>query len=142
MAFFVQQGHYSNLAGDPPAVVRVAPRPAIGFLDNSVFAPLAAERPIAAGLVSLSWMEHRAFCFRLLIPRRFAAFTPDDPDGVDTRQRVAQALNRFRPAGVEVRVEFADDRWVLGQGVLLEGASENIIDQLRSGTALWAGSQT
>lgn len=139
-AFFVQQAHFSKLieAGDEPEhVLRVVPRTAVGFLDTSVFA--AAEGGVAPGsaLVSLSWLEHRAFCVRVLIPRRFRALTPEDAEGLQTRQRVAQALQRFQPAGVEVRVEFIDDRWVLGSGTLAVGESADPIAQLRSGTLLW-----
>ena len=46
------------------------------------------------------------------------ALTPDDEEGRDTLGRVASAVNRFRPAGVQVDVKFLDERWVLGRGVL------------------------
>src|SRR5258708_25918252 len=137
MAFFVQQAHVSNAGTKPAALFLAVPRTAVGFLGDSVFAPGAGETVPQAALVSLSWLEHRAFCLRVIIPRRFHGLTPDDPDGPETLQRVAQALTRFRPAGIEVRVEFRDDRWVLGQGVLVSGASDNLIAQLHSGTALW-----
>src|SRR6266850_405323 len=71
------------------------------------------------------------------IPRWFRGLTPDDSDGVQTRQRVAQAVKRFQPAGVEVRVEFEDDRWVMGGGTLHAGDLIDPIVQLRSGTMLW-----
>jgi hypothetical protein len=137
-AFFVQQAYYSEEGLSQPAIHLVAPRTAVGFLDGSVFAPADGESAPQAALVSFSWLEHRAFCVRVLIPSRFRALTPDDPDGAETRQRVAQALDRFRPAGVEMRVEFIDDRWILGQGILVSGAADDPIAQLRSGTALWA----
>ena len=140
-AFFVQQAHYSKLAEieGQERLLLVAPRTAIGFLDASVFAATPTETKPDAALVSLSWLEHRPFCVRLLIPRRFQLFaTDDDPEGVQILQRVAQAVKRFQPAGIEVRVEFIDDRWVLGGATLLSADSDDPIMQLRSGTLLWS----
>ena len=139
-AYFIQEAHFSKLesAEGSEQVLRVAPRTAVGFLDGSVFAAAASETAPDSAIVSLSWLEHRAFCVRLLIPRRFRGLTPEDSDGVQTRQRVAQAIKRFRPAGVEVRVEFEDDRWMMGGGTLNIGDSIDPIVQLRSGTMLWS----
>jgi len=138
-AFFIQEAYFSNLVleADVERVRYVAPRTAVGFLDASVFAAAGTEKRPASAIVSLSWLEHRAFCVRLLIPRRFRGLTPDDADGVQTRQRVAQAVRRFQPAGIEVRVEFEDDRWLLGGGVFSLGDAVNPITQLRTGTVLW-----
>jgi hypothetical protein len=140
-AFFVQQAHFSKLESEGEAqeqVLSVAPRTGVGFLDASVFAATEGQTPPDSALVSLSWLEHRAFCVRVLIPRRFRALTPEDSEGVQTLQRVAQAVKRFQPAGVEVRVEFLDDRWVLGAGTLVSDESADPIEQLRSGTLLWS----
>jgi len=139
LAFFVQQAYFSAEEGTPPALLPVTPRPAVGFLDDSVFASdLAFDTTLPqAGIVSLSWMEHRAYCFRVIVPPRFLSLTPDDPDGTETRQRVAQALDRFAPAAVEARVEFNDNRWTLGQGVLGSGAPDDLLSQVRPATVLW-----
>lgn len=138
-AFFTQQAHFSKLVTNAEEhVLRVAPRHAVGFLDASVFAAAEDATPPVAAIVSLSWIEHRPFSVRVLIPRRFRAWTPDDPEGIDTKQRVAQALKRFRPAGVDVGVEFIDDRWALGVGTLVSGDSADLTDQLRGGTVLWS----
>jgi hypothetical protein len=117
---------------------RVAPRPAVGFADLSVFAASGGEEPPISALISFSWLERRAFCVRVLIPPRFRAITPDDPEGFETRRRVAQSLQRFKPAGVEVTVEFVEDRWELGKGVLLSEAAKDPIAELRAGTVLWS----
>ncbi|HVP42882.1 MAG TPA: hypothetical protein VMS96_05590 [Terriglobales bacterium] len=117
---------------------RVAPRPAVGFADGSVFAASAGEEPPVSALISFSWLEHRAFTVRVLIPPRFRTLTPEDPEGLDTRRRVAQTLQRFKPAGVEVTVEFVENRWELGKGVLLSGEAEDPIAELRAGTTLWS----
>lgn len=140
-AFFVQLAHFSKLEEieGQKRVWLVAPRTAVGFLDASAFAAGPSETQPDAALVSLSWLEHRAFCVRLLIPRRFQVWAAeDDPDGVQILQRVAQAVKRFQPAGVEVRVEFIDDRWVLGGASLVSAESDDPIVRLRSDTVLWS----
>ncbi len=73
---------------------------------------------------------------RVLIPRRFRDLGDEDA----TRAQVGAALGRFRPAGVEVRVDFIDDRWVLGSARLHDGQIDDreLIDRLRSDTVLWA----
>jgi len=50
---------------------------------------------------------------------------------------VATALERVRPAGVTLRVEYHDDNWVLGQGTLTAGDSEDPNLMLMGGTILW-----
>jgi hypothetical protein len=130
LAFFVQVAHL----GAPGRAV--APRPRIAFADGSVFAaspqalpgsPYAAR---TAADLHLSWMEHEAYAVRVVIPRRFGLFDPAIAD------RVAAALARFRPAGVEVRVEIADDRWKLGDGVLIDALGVDPISLLQGGTVL------
>jgi hypothetical protein len=111
-AFFVQEGYFSKDSQ------RVAPRPAIAFANQSVFAPGPSETRSNAAMVALQWHERTAFCVNVWIPRRFLGLTPDDSEGRDTLSRVALAVNRFRPAGVQVNVFFLDNRWVLGRGVM------------------------
>ncbi len=89
--------------------------------------------------MSLAWHERSAFSVTVWIPKRFLALTPDDDEGRQTLQRVAFAMNRFRPAGVQVDVKFLDERWVLGRGVALsEDGSSDAIAGPGSGTELWA----
>lgn len=134
-AFFVQEAHAS--LATPMGVRRVVPRPAVGFLDGSVFAPGPDESREVAAQVGLSWLEHRAYAVRLLVPGRFKELDPDDPEAAVVRQHVVRALRRFRPAGVEVAVAFVDERWVLGHGVL-GGEDDDPIAALRSGMVLWS----
>jgi hypothetical protein len=47
-------------------------------------------------------------------------------------------VKRFQPAGVDVRVEFIDDRWILGGAKLISAESDDPITLLRSGTLLWS----
>jgi hypothetical protein len=116
-AFFVQEGFFSSQRPDL-TIDRVEPRPAVAFVDGSAFAPGAGEERQTAALLSLSWLERCAFRARVWIPRRFLLFTPEDQEGRATRKQVLDALERFRPAGVRLDVEFIDNRWVLGRGVI------------------------
>jgi hypothetical protein len=139
-ASFFQEAHFSRPAPGPvePVVQRVAPRPAVGFLDGSVFAPGPSETRRPAAQITLEWQERRAFWVNVWIPRRFRKLTPDDEEGTVTRDRIAVALNRFRPSGVRVGVEFLDDRWVLGRGVIQSADSEDVAPAgPGAGTALW-----
>ena len=138
-AFFVQEGHFSRILPDPPhAIERVEPRPAVAFVDGSVFAAGASDALSTAAIVALSWHEHLAFWVNAWIPKRFRALTPEDPEGRVTLDAVALALNRFRPAGVHIDVKFLDDRWVLGRGVAVSEANEDdAVSGAGTGTELW-----
>jgi len=138
-AFFVQQAHFNSLEGtaEAPVVRLVTPRNRAAFFDGSLFAAAGGETLGVAAEVAFSWLERRAFSARLLIPARFRNLA-DDPEGTEVRRRVSIAIERFRPVGVEVTVEFIDDRWSLGGGTLTEGQDADLIDQLRSAMVLWA----
>src|SRR5262249_30906752 len=110
-AFFVQEAHFSNLddSVDPNIIVPISPRTHVGFLDGSVFAPPLDSEVQPAAQVQLSWLEHEAYALRILLPRRFSSL---DVDGTPPMtQLVKRALERHRPAGVDIRVEYIDDRW-------------------------------
>jgi hypothetical protein len=119
LAFFVQEGFFSNEQPDG-TVERVEPRPAVAFVDASVFAPGKGDERQTAALLSLSWLERGAFRARIWIPSRFLQLTPDDEEGRATRRQVLKAVERFRPAGVRLDVDFIDNRWVLGRGVIFK----------------------
>ncbi len=139
LAFFVREGHFASQEG---AQARgVTPRIFAAEFDGAVFAPASGEARPDAARVALSWLEHRAFAVRLLIPPRFRALRDDDPEGVQALQAVARAVERFRPLGVELRVEFIDERWVLGSGTLTSGEGDDPIESLRSGMVLWEAPQ-
>ena len=139
-AFFVQEAHFSRLEPEIlPHVERVEPRPKVGFLNASVFAPGPSETRQTAAVVALAWHERVAFWVNVWIPKRFLSLTPDDDEGRETLGRVALAVNRFRPAGVHVDVKFLDDRWVLGRGVtIFEESPGDGIAGPGSGTELWS----
>ena len=138
LVLFVQEAHLGSREGstEAPVVRIVTPRTRAAFADGSVFAPGPAESRLPAAEVALSWLEHRAFAVRLLIPPRFRDFDAD-PDGTEVLRRTAQAVERFRPLGIELHVEFIDERWVLGAGVLGSGAESPLIERLRTATQLW-----
>jgi hypothetical protein len=132
-AFFVQEAHFSGAdrEAEPPRPLPLVPRTEVGFADESVFHPGAAgTRPVAAR-VALSWLEHEAYAARVLVPARFRALFDD---GDEALRRVERALERHRPAGVQLRAEYLEDRWILGAGVLATGA-DPLLD-LRGGTVL------
>jgi len=128
-------------APSPVTGVRaVSPRPFIAFADGAVFAatpgapagsPYAA---VKAADLHLSWMEHEAYAVRVIIPKRFGlldAGGPPTPGNPAIADRVAAALARFRPAGVDLRVELAD-----GQGAVGGAATLDPITLLQGGTVL------
>ncbi|MEP7000467.1 MAG: hypothetical protein ABI969_08295 [bacterium] len=136
-AFFVQEAHFSGAddSVSPAVPIPTSPRTHVGFLDAAVFAPPpdAAQQPAAN--VSLSWLEHEAFALRILLPRRFSSF--DITGKPAMTELVRRALERHRPAGVDVRVEYVDDRWVLGTSDVTAGSSPDPILSLRGGSVLW-----
>jgi len=142
-AFFVQQAHLAHRATPPEQDLLPTPRMFIGFADQSTFAgsgvpgsPSPEDPP--AGRVSLSWLEHEGYVVRVLIPSRFRALDGDEP-GVLVRVRAA--LERVRPAGIEIRVEYVDDRWTLGEGTVTDPTTlldDNPNDLLQGGTRLWS----
>ncbi|HKJ03659.1 MAG TPA: hypothetical protein VJ997_14425 [Longimicrobiales bacterium] len=135
-AFFVRTAHFSRRDSvAPPEITLVTPRTAVGFFDGSVFAAAPPEVPDPAADVQLSWLEHEAYAVRLLIPARFRAL---DVEGAPLAPRLVASIDRFRPAGVHVRVDYVDERWILGTGALLEDRGTSVVDRLRSGTVLWA----
>jgi len=134
LAFFVQQAHFASL--ELPAPRSVTPRTGAAVFDGAVFADPPAPTPAAA--VALSWLEHRAFAVRLLVPPRFRHWQANDADGALTLQAVARAVERVRPLGVALAVEFIEDRWTLGGGSLTSGEGDDPIEALRAGTRLWA----
>jgi hypothetical protein len=125
-AFFVQEAHFAA----------AATRAAVGFFDGSVFATAPGqEAPAPSAGVELSWLEHEAYAVRVLVPGRFA---PLAGDPAQTTAAITAALERFRPAGVDLRVEFLDPHLVLDESVLPGERPLGPLDLLRPGTLLAA----
>jgi hypothetical protein len=119
------------------------PRIDAGRFDQGVFgdepAIPAAAKVVGAGSdpslrLGFAWEEREPFAVRVLLPQRLSA--ADDDAGTLVRQPLARLLDRHRAAGVAVRVEYADPRWTLGQGVMRERDEESIGGVL-AGTQLW-----
>ena len=146
LAYFVQQAHHSACVVPPESPADadcepdpVEPRPAVGFFDASVFATRDAEGeplPVSASVV-LAWREREGYVVRAIVPARFAHLDAALPGAEPSvAARVATALERFRPAGVEVRVEYLSDTWTLGEGLLPKAAIQSPIDILRGSSTL------
>jgi len=156
-AFFVAQGAFSALrtpeveppaenpfGSDPfastPASVQqrlklVTPRYAVGIADAAVFADSAEQVGGPAAKLTLRWLERQAYTVRLLIPPRFRIF--DDNDGLMVREAVKHSIQRFRPAGIDVQVEFVQEGWAMGEAQLpSEEALVDAISRIRSQTVL------
>ncbi|MGQ0648992.1 MAG: hypothetical protein ACT4P7_15660 [Gemmatimonadaceae bacterium] len=137
-AFFVREAHFAamDLSVLPNVVVALSPRTHGGILDESVFAtpPDSAQQPAAK--VNLSWLEHEAYALRLLLPRRFSQF--DSPGEPPLAELVKRALERHRPAGVDVSVTNIEDRWILGESDVTAADAADPILSLRGGSVLWA----
>lgn len=137
-AFFVREAHFARFdeSGTPPAPIPLSPRTHAGIFDASVFAPPLDSDQAPAAILSLSWLEHEAYAVRLLLPRRFADF--DATSETPMSELVARAIERHRPAGVEVRVEYVEDRWILGASDVTAADTADPILSLRGGSVLWA----
>ncbi|HTG33686.1 MAG TPA: hypothetical protein VLB76_12230 [Thermoanaerobaculia bacterium] len=129
-AFFVREAHFV-----PVGPVQELPRPLAAVFGRSVFAPAAGASPPPAAEIELSWIENEAYAVRVLIPERFRDLDAAHPETV--LADVATALRRFQPAGVEVRLEFQEKHWVLGDGVLGEADAGDPLAQIRPGMLLW-----
>lgn len=131
-AFFVGTGTF---AGESPTTdtVLAAPHPVAGFYDQSVFEPDAAGPP--AGLVGFEWDEREPFSAKLWLPLRLAAL--DAANEVPVRERLRILLDRHRPAGVHLYVDYADPRWTLGTGTLRDLDNIDPVGTVVTGTTTW-----
>ncbi|MEP7380581.1 MAG: hypothetical protein ABI910_02790 [Gemmatimonadota bacterium] len=136
-AFFVREAHFAAVdeSVDPHRPIPLSPRTHAGVLDASVFAPPPDAEQAPAAVVSLSWLEHEAYALRLLLPRRFGDF--DAMNEVPMAELVSRAIERHRPVGVDVRVEYVEDRWILGESDVTAADTADPILSLRGGSVLW-----
>jgi len=135
-AFFVRAAHFGRRAdgdGSEPA----SPTFLAGIWDASVFDPSEPEGSRSpSGRVGFEWEEREAFAVRVWLPRRFASL--DAVGAEPVRERVRILLDRFRGAGIHVRVRYADDRWTLGVGVSRDAGSPEAMGTIVAGTRLWS----
>jgi hypothetical protein len=81
-------------------------------------------------------VEREAFAARLWLPRRLAEL--DIEQGATVAESVRLLLDRFRAAGVHLYVRYADERWVLGTGLLRDLDTADGLGVVIAGTALWS----
>jgi hypothetical protein len=128
-AFFVRVAHFGS--GTRAAV----PSYGAGQFDGSVWADDDGGLDEVSGSVGFRWQEREPFALRVLLPQRYAAL--DDDAGSVLLEPLRLLLDRHRAAGVHVYVAYADDRWVLGTGVVRDNDSDDAVGTLVSGTTLW-----
>ena len=136
-AFFIQEAHFSavDASVDPAVAIPLSPRTHAGFFDESVFAPPPEADQQPAAKVALSWLEHEAYAVRILLPRRYELY---DVAGEPTMSDLIRlALERHRPAGVDLRVDYVDDRWILDVSDVTSADTADPILSLRGGSVLW-----
>ena len=132
---FVAEGAFAgqDAAGEP---ILVAPIFAQATFDSTVYADAnGTSSPCAE--VGFAWLEREPFAARVWIPMRFAALDADEAE-VPVREQLRVLLDRHRPAGVHLYVEYSDDRWTLGDGVLRDAGSTEATGLVVAGTRLWA----
>ncbi len=136
-AAFVGAATYWGRSGDEDAAGDVAPAPRsrAGFFDETVFAPDPADGGAHAFEIGFEWDEREPFAVRVWLPLTLADL--DGPDETPVRERTRGLLDRHRAAGVHVRVEYADPRWILGAGHLRELETDEALGVVVSGTSTW-----
>ena len=107
-----------------------------GVFDESVFEPdTSVGSPAPARSASPGRSTSRS-PRRLWIPLRFSTL---DTDGeIPVNERLRLLLDRHRPAGIHIYVEYADDRWTMPAGILRDEGSDEPLGTVIVGTALWA----
>ena len=136
-AVFVGAATYWGRSGDEdtPGDVTPAPRSLAGFFDETVFAPDPADSGTHAFEIGFEWDEREPFAVRVWLPLTLADL--DGPDETPVRERTRGLLDRHRAAGVHVRVEYADPRWILGAGNLRDLETDEALGVVVSGTSTW-----
>lgn len=108
-----------------------------GAFDASLFDAAVFELPDASdaagdaalkalppsGKFQVKWREHEAFVVRLLLPPALKAWEAAFLSGGSLPQLLGRGLERFRPAGVRLEVDYWTDEWILGES-LIEDLSE------------------
>jgi hypothetical protein len=134
-AFFVRPAHFgrtTEAGGEEPAV----PFHLAGMWNRSVFDPTESDGTRnPSGRVGFDWQEREAFAVCVWIPRRFELLDTEGEVPIPERLRIL--LDRYRGAGVHVRVKYADDRWTLGVGVTRDPESVDWMGTIVAGTRLW-----
>lgn len=142
-AFFVREAHFGTLRfaeaegeGDPEGEPRIAsPTHDAARFDRSVFDPTETDGSRAPSAdVGFEWEEREAFALCLWLPARLAEL---DTEGAEPlREQIRVLVDRYRAAGVHVRVKYADEHWTLGVGVIRDPDSLEPAGTIVAGTTL------
>jgi len=140
-AAFSGLAHFASRRDAESGLVAIVPTVFSGTFDRTVFGGLDdGKRPNFAA-IRFSWLERRAYTVRVVIPARFRALDAEN-GGAAVLRHVARALDRFRAAGIVLEVRFLDDRFVVGEAVLSDGAAVDPVAALQGGTVLWDSPDT
>ena len=140
-AFFVGVGHFGT-EDEEATKLHALPRFGSGVWDDAVFHPEKTDGTMdPSAQVGFSWDQHEAFAARVWLPRRFAeldgAVGADGVERISVAERVRLLLDRYRAAGVHIYVRYADERWILGEGVLQDVLTSEGLGVVVGGTGLW-----
>ncbi|HEU4727158.1 MAG TPA: hypothetical protein VFT22_04700 [Kofleriaceae bacterium] len=144
-AYFVRVSHFGGFDPTPPPGSAVTTTPWIwnAAFDATVFDDAAFPGPHDArplsGEVALSWLEHEAYVVRIVIPSRFKALDEGAAPEHTVPAMVRAAVERVRPVGIEVRVEYLEEQWTLGDGRLPDAQIDDPLIRIMGGTVLWPG---
>ncbi len=146
-AFFTQWGHITS-SEEPSSTapdLRVTPRTKTDFTCNetgrgSVFATSVSEKNPPAADLTLSWLEHQAYAVRLHLPARFK--TVGEDDGAALAEQVLTAIERFRPAGVQLEIVYQEEQWILGEGIIPGTETPDPTSVMLGDTVLGVGPST
>ena len=134
-AFFVRVSHFGRQLA-PTVPEPALPTVLAGIWDESVFDPTGPDGTRApSGQVGFEWEEREAFAVCVWLPRRFSSLDAEGSELI--RERVRILLDRYRGAGIHVRVKYSDDRWTLGVGVTRDTESLDAMGTIVAGTRLW-----
>ncbi len=73
-----------------------------------------------SGKFQVKWREHEAFVVRLLLPPALKAWEAAFLSGGSLPKLLGRGLERFRPAGVRLEVDYWSDEWILGESLIAD----------------------
>lgn len=97
--------------------------------------PAALGALAPSGAVEMAWRENKPFAAIVFIPPELKALDAG-LGGTDLRLLVRAGLERFRAAGIELDVEYAEEDWVMGDSVVRDMAPDSGHGLFLSGTSL------
>jgi len=132
-AFFVGEAHLGTETDAGPQIA--SPTHDAALFDQAVFDPTESDGSRGPSAdVGFEWEEREAFALCLWLPARLAEL---DTEGTEPlREQIRVLVDRYRAAGVHVRVKYADEHWTLGVGVIRHPDSLEPAGTIVAGTTL------